>query len=54
LSRREKESKEQWLLVDLQSTNGTEINGQPVSQKYLAAGNYDLEVAGVFLKLGLY
>jgi pSer/pThr/pTyr-binding forkhead associated (FHA) protein len=49
-----RESKEQLLLVDLQSTDGTGINGQPVSLKYLAAGNYDLEVAGVFLKLGLY
>jgi len=49
-----RESKEQWLLVDLQSTNGTKINDQPVSRKYLATGNYDLDVAGEILKLRLY
>lgn len=49
-----RESKEQWLLVDLKSTNGTKLNDQPVCRKYLAAGNYDLEVAGVIMKLGLY
>lgn len=49
-----RESKDQWQLVDLQSTNGTKINDLPVSRKYLAAGSYDLEVAWVNLKLGLY
>jgi len=49
-----RESKEQWLLVDLQSTNGTKINDQPVSRKYLAAGNYDLDVGGEILKLRFY
>jgi tetratricopeptide (TPR) repeat protein len=49
-----RESKEQWFFVDLQSTNGTEIDGQLVQQKYLTSGNYDLEVAGTMLKLGLY
>ena len=49
-----RESIDRWLLVDLQSTNGTKINDLPVSRKYLAAGSYDLEVAGVNLKLGLY
>lgn len=49
-----RESKEQWLLMDLQSTNGTQINGKSIQRKYLVSGNYDLEVAGVSLKLGLY
>ena len=49
-----RESKERWLFVDLQSTNGTEINGKSVNQKYLTSGSYDLDVAGEILKLGLY
>ncbi|MDD2735210.1 MAG: protein kinase [Desulfuromonadaceae bacterium] len=49
-----RESKEQWLLVDLQSTNGTKINGQSVRRKSLTAGTYDLDVAGEILILGLY
>jgi len=49
-----RESKERWVLMDLHSTNGTEINNYPVNRKYLAAGNYDLKCAGVILKLRLY
>jgi len=49
-----RESKEQWLFVDLKSTNGSKIDGQVVQKKYLIAGNYDIEVAGIILKLGLY
>lgn len=48
-----RETKEQWLLMDLQSTNGTKLNGERVRRKYLTAGNYDLEIAGAPLKLWL-
>ena len=47
-------SKDQWLFMDLHSTNGTRINGQQITKKYLIAGSYDLDIAGEALRLGLY
>lgn len=47
-------SKEQWLLIDLNSTNGTKINGQAIHRKYLTSGTYDIDIAGEILKLRLY
>ena len=49
-----RETSEQWLIVDLQSTYGTKIDGKPIQHMRLASGTYEIDVAGITLMLGLY
>ena len=43
----------QWHLTDLGSTNGTRVNGQPINQALLRAGDH-LELGGVRLEFSPY
>lgn len=43
----------QWQLSDLGSTNGTRLNGQPISQGFLRGGD-QLELGGILLEFSPY
>jgi diguanylate cyclase (GGDEF)-like protein len=42
-------SEERWLLVDLESTNGTEVNGERIREHFLSNGDI-INLGGIILK----